>query len=397
MALEIAPYFRLPLFFYRLLSRLGEAALKVYLCIGRHTLGWHRESAPLAASLIAAETGLAESSVRRAIPQLVELGLIELVGEAGGGRQSNVYRLVVRARRDPSPPTVRGLPSHDAPHVKKKYQRKLEKKHHPPAALTVSFEAATPPPPPIPAPAPPATPDDASFKSKAEVRILPPERKAAMEALLGIGVHPGMARRLSLTRPPEVICRTLEWLPHRQVNNPAAFAVQEILDGGYAPPARLVASQKREQARSRRRAEEEAEERRREREDQVFRQRARALLGGLTPAEKESLLAEARRRVGSWARRRPELLEADSPVMLATMLDILTERQVSPPARLAGDGPGTATKLRQDEQNHTEPSRGPLNAFKFAGRGWGHPDPRKWPEGALEARETQPLVPSAFA
>jgi hypothetical protein len=223
-----------------------------------------------------------------------------------------------------------------------------------------------------------------------------PEQKEALGQLLALGVSEGMARRLVGTQPLAVIRQTLEHLPFRQVKDPAAWAVQEILDGGYAPPAELAAKKKRDELQARRQAERQAEEERREREDQEFRQRVQTLLGGLSPAEKERLLAMARQRVGSWAHRVPGLLEEDSPVMRAILLDLVQERAnaLPPPS---GDSLPVDSKSGQDGQNHTEPSRSPLNEFKFAGRGLGHPGPRKWPEGALEARRAQPMVSSAFA
>ena len=61
------------------------------------------------------------------------------------------------------------------------------------------------------------------------------EERKLIEELTSLGVTPSVAQKLLREHPPEEIRRQIEYLPHRQADDPAALLVKSIVEN-WAPP-----------------------------------------------------------------------------------------------------------------------------------------------------------------
>lgn len=76
-----------------LIPQLGEAEVRVLLCIGRHTYGWKKQWDEISLNQIAEDTGLSRTATNKALKALEEKGIInvERTTLSNGGAAPNRY------------------------------------------------------------------------------------------------------------------------------------------------------------------------------------------------------------------------------------------------------------------------------------------------------------------
>lgn len=93
-----------------LIPQIGEAEVRVLLCIGRHTYGWKKEWDQISLSQIVQYTGLSRTAVNRAAKLLEEKSIIQVKRDttADGGAAPNTYRPVEKIKQGGSASSVLG-------------------------------------------------------------------------------------------------------------------------------------------------------------------------------------------------------------------------------------------------------------------------------------------------
>ncbi len=84
-----------------LIPELGEAEVRVLLCIGRLTYGWKKEWDQISLSEIVEHTGLSRSAANRGAKSLEEKGLVEVIRTTSpeGGAAPNTYKPAEKMKR----------------------------------------------------------------------------------------------------------------------------------------------------------------------------------------------------------------------------------------------------------------------------------------------------------
>jgi len=137
---------------------------------------------------------------------------------------------------------------------------------------------------------------------------LPSGRQAdLLDQLTDIGVSAPVARRL-LTQNADEVARQLEYLPHRDPNDPPAMLVEAVRNS-WAPPASYLKTQA-DQEQAREAAEAERHRRQQRREELAQREETiaecRRALRALSPTRRQQLEAHARHE-----------LQEDNPALAA--------------------------------------------------------------------------------
>jgi hypothetical protein len=220
--------------------------------------------------------------------------------EIGLAGPENGPRLVPKNGPPPSPK--------NGPTTKRSSTKRYNKKHHHPAE---------------PAPGAPAgsvrhDDDDASRTDETDGVV----SDALMDRMLALGLSPRLAAQKAAQHPPERIQKVLDWLPHRQAKNPVGYFLAELAAGDFAAPpsverrGRQVDKAQRLQAQVTVQAAAEV----------AVGARIQAVVEQLAEAERDALMAEARRLVARRSGRTVERVPADSPWVVGMFETLVEER-----------------------------------------------------------------------
>ena len=325
---QIRGWTPLPHCLFEEMRDLTEIQLRLLLCIVRNTLGWHRMEVALSIPIIAEQTGMHETSVRRARVDLEEKGLLSVSMKTLRGRQLNVFRLLLPEEPDvetssPAEPpdsnlppcTVHGVPMHRAWHAKKEPSNEERKKQQQRPALVElpSDQAAVP------------IPHPAAVLSETDLNE---EQLSALERILEAGVGRTMALRLLANASLDVICTALDNLPHRHAKRPAALLVREIQEGGWETPRELQDLRKDQEAERKHRLEEEQRAQGQEAQAAAEEDAFETAWSALSAERREQVLEEARRRI-AWAAHLPGALEEGSHLLAGAVREVVATGDVS--------------------------------------------------------------------